>query len=87
MLYQPASTLTGSLKSTVMLASCGTVLPLVEGSVPATHGPNSTMGAVRRGFGVCGSQSRCRFDRIKSPPLCLKIAELLPGAGALALPS
>src|SRR4029077_3584282 len=47
-----STTLTGSVKVIVILASRGAFAPLLRGSVPNTEGPNSTMVAVRRGLGA-----------------------------------
>src|ERR1044071_1294955 len=52
MSYQALSTVTGSVKLTVMVASRGAELAPLRGSVAKTAGPISTIGAVRRGNGA-----------------------------------
>src|ERR1044072_188694 len=79
------STLTASVKLIVILASRGALMPFLRGSVRNTAGPISTIGAVRRGFGVAAAKSASLLSLSVAPPLCRKMAVVLLGAGAFAV--
>ena len=80
---EPGSdTFTGSVKVIVILASRGALKPFLRGSVLRTNGPNSTIGAVWRGFGVPVTKSLPLLLVSMLPPPRRKIEVLLLGAGA-----
>src|ERR1043165_3265417 len=85
MLYQLPVTSTGSVKVMVMLASRGAFEPLRRGSVPNTDGPISTIGAVRRGFGLPVEKSDELLSVSVAPLFARRIAAVLLGAGAFAV--
>src|SRR6478672_7624887 len=83
----PASSVTGSVKSTSMLASFGALKPSVSGSVDRTDGPISWIGVVRLGDGAPVTKSD-PFTLVSiAPPPFLKMAVVLLGDGAFVAPS
>src|ERR1043165_6198376 len=83
MLNQLPTTSTGSVKLTVILASRGALMPFLRGSLLNTFGPSSTIGSVRRGFGVAALKS-VELLSVSVAPLFVRKREVVEfGAGAL----
>src|SRR5213594_1035656 len=87
MSYQLPTTSTGSLKSTVMLESCGAFVPSSRGSVFDTQGPSSCSGVVRNGLGAPVVKSLPLLLLSVLPPFFRNNAVETESPGAFELPS